>query len=129
MNAIDPAELSAYLDGELDAGRAAEIENAIAGDSTLQAEFERLQALDVEWTVAARTAMSPPLQRTVIARFDAKVCIGIVLLIALRFLPKGDALFFWSILLHAAVFTAVLVWVVRVARSDGPVTGQSRLLN
>ena len=46
MRAPDPLELSALLDGELDARRAAEVEAAIAADPVLAAEYDSLRLAD-----------------------------------------------------------------------------------
>jgi anti-sigma factor RsiW len=60
MPPIDPAELSAYLDGELPAGRADEVRAALARDAALRATFERLAALDADCTARAAAAMFRP---------------------------------------------------------------------
>jgi anti-sigma factor RsiW len=43
---LDPAELSALLDGELDPARARQIEAMIAADPVLSEEFEQLKQAD-----------------------------------------------------------------------------------
>lgn len=48
MRPIDPAELSALLDGELDASRAAEVRAALAGDAALRAQYEALAQADAQ---------------------------------------------------------------------------------
>jgi anti-sigma factor RsiW len=60
MLPIDPAELSAFLDGELPAGRADEVRAALARDAALRETFERLVALDADCTARAAAVMFRP---------------------------------------------------------------------
>jgi anti-sigma factor RsiW len=60
MHPIDPAELSAFLDGELPAKRAEEVRAALALDPALRQSFEQLVALDADWKERAATAMFRP---------------------------------------------------------------------
>jgi anti-sigma factor RsiW len=60
MNPLDPAELSAYLDGELSAERMREIERIVALDPTARAELESLAKLHARWQASARTAAFLP---------------------------------------------------------------------
>jgi anti-sigma factor RsiW len=63
MRQVQPEELSALIDGELDAQRAAEVERQIAADGEMQAEFETLRNLDVCWRSLARTEAFIPVVR------------------------------------------------------------------
>jgi anti-sigma factor RsiW len=60
MHAIDPAELSAFLDGELPAERAEIVRAALAQDPELRRSYEQLVLLDVDWKQRAATAMFRP---------------------------------------------------------------------
>ena len=60
MLPIDPAELSAFLDGELPAARAEEIRVAVAQDPVLRQSYEQLVALDADWKSRASAAMFRP---------------------------------------------------------------------
>ena len=56
MTPLDPAELSAYVDGELPAERMREIERIVGSDPALRAELESLTKLHAELQAAGRTA-------------------------------------------------------------------------
>lgn len=60
MQPIDPAELSAYLDGELSGERAQEIRAALEKDPALRRSFEALASMDAEWKGQASTAAFRP---------------------------------------------------------------------
>ena len=63
MSGLDPAELSALLDGELDPARAREVEAMIAADPALAAEFERLKLADGHMrSIAEAAAFRPELR-------------------------------------------------------------------
>jgi anti-sigma factor RsiW len=60
----DPhAELSAFLDGELDPARARQIETSIAADPDLRVTYEQLQAADQMLKAIAEAAAFRPLVR------------------------------------------------------------------
>ena len=56
MSPLDPAELSALLDGELNAARAREIEVILESDAGVRAEYEALKWADVTWRAAGGSA-------------------------------------------------------------------------
>ena len=118
MNAIDPVELSAYLDGEVSAARAAEIRRALATDATLRAQFDRLKALDGKWRAAANSTAAKPVEAIVSPKTDSRFVAALVLLLALRFLPKLGDVVVAAVVLHALVLIIVLAVIVRVARMD-----------
>jgi len=60
MHPIDPAELSAFLDGELSAERAEIVRAALARDPVLRQSYEQLVLRDVDWKQRAATAMFRP---------------------------------------------------------------------
>ncbi|GMV97976.1 MAG: zf-HC2 domain-containing protein [Phycisphaerae bacterium] len=122
MNPIEPAELSAYLDGELSPRRAREVESALATDPALRAEYERLAALDASWRDAARAAgFDPPVAveeaQLTPGAWPAWALAGLVALLVIRIVPKfiGPALAGAG--LHAAALAVILAWaVVRLGR-------------
>jgi anti-sigma factor RsiW len=60
MLPIDPAELSAFLDGELSASRAEEVRAALVRDPVLRRSYELLVARDADWSARASAAMFRP---------------------------------------------------------------------
>jgi hypothetical protein len=65
MKPVDPAEISALMDGELPAERAEEVRRAIAEDPALRREYEEIVALDANVKAYAEAALFRP--RVVIA--------------------------------------------------------------
>lgn len=96
MRPVEPAELSALLDGELSPDRADQVRQALATDPTLRRQFERLAALDVRWRSAAELAAFRP-HVTAPARSRAGVLVGtalalVTLRLVLKLLPPGIAI-------------------------------------
>ena len=60
MQPIDPAELSAFLDGELSPARAEEVRAALAQDPIMRQSYEQLVALDARWKAQASAALFVP---------------------------------------------------------------------
>lgn len=60
MNELDPLELSALLDGELDARRAAEVKALIAADAGVRAQYESLRRVDARLRSMAGPARFEP---------------------------------------------------------------------
>jgi anti-sigma factor RsiW len=128
MKPVEPAELSAFLDNELDGVRAAEVEAALASDSALRAEFNAVARADAECRSAAGTAaFSPDVRLSAKALpsgpwYLTAAVVGV--LVAVRMLPKfSDALEF-GFVLHGLALVIVLAWVTWIARSAG---GHSRM--
>lgn len=121
MSPIDPAELSALIDGELTPARAGEVRAAMQRDPSLKAEFERLGRFDAACREAASTAEFRPLvtiglhanawSRAVLAM------LGGVLLVV-RFLPKVWDLALLGPVLHIAAMAIALCWVVRLVSQE-----------
>lgn len=65
MNGVDPAELSALLDGELPPDREAQVRAAMEADPALRAGYERLSRLDAAWSAAAASAAFRPQPREI----------------------------------------------------------------
>jgi anti-sigma factor RsiW len=109
MSAIDPAELSALLDGELPVKRAEEIRQALRMDPALATTYEGLIRLDAEWKAhAAGLAFLPraSLRRGLLRRFlrTGSIMLGLVgVRLGLKFAPPS---------LEMAAALAVLVLVV-----------------
>jgi anti-sigma factor RsiW len=115
MLPIDPAELSAFLDGELPAGRAEEVRAALTRDSVLRRSYEQMVARDADWSARAATAMFRPrvrLDRAPVAgRFltVAAVVLGLLLLRAvLKALPP-----LYEAGLEALLLALVVTWGLR----------------
>lgn len=60
MRPVLPEELSALLDGELDAARATEVTTQIAQDPVLREALDALRTADASWRVAAGMATFMP---------------------------------------------------------------------
>jgi len=60
MKSVDPAELSALIDGELSPERAAEVRQAIETDEALRRQYQRLLMLDAELKTEAQSALFRP---------------------------------------------------------------------
>jgi anti-sigma factor RsiW len=60
MRPIDPAEISALLDGELPPDRAEEVRRAIAADESLRRVYCELSAMDAELKASAAQAVFQP---------------------------------------------------------------------
>ncbi len=120
MKLVEPAELSAYLDGELDPTRAREEQAILADDAALRAQFDALQAADHDWRGAADSAIFAPDVQFTRTTLSSVAWLGmaaiLVALVTLRMLPKiGDALA-WGVALHGIALAVMLGWVARMAR-------------
>jgi anti-sigma factor RsiW len=139
MKPVDPAELSALLDGELSPERSREVEAAIASDPELRTEWEQLRILDARWRSAAATAAFRPQifaeqacretgQTTPGGRLSPALDIWFLAVLAglviPRFLPKLTDLPLLSIFLHAAALVVVAMYVGRASATldcqEGP---------
>jgi len=112
MNPIDPAELSALLDGELPPDRAAQVRGTIDADPALQAEFQRLSALDARWFAAGASAAFQPRPVSLTSpRFTWPLRIAALLsaILLIRFVPKFLAPSL-GMLLHFAALVVLLAW-------------------
>lgn len=140
MKPVDPAELSALLDGELSPERSREVEAAIASDPELRAEWEQLRTLDARWRSAAATAAFRPQivaekasgaaaqtspGRRLSPALDTWFFGVLAGLVIPRFLPKLIDLPLLSISLHAAALVVVVTYVVRMARKQQHVPVES----
>jgi len=118
MSDVKPEELSALIDGELSAERAAEVREALAGDLELRAELEGLCIIDRNIRRAADDASFDPEIRllshpAVDANSWPLSSAGMLLagLLLARFLPKFAGPAVIGVGLHLLVGTAIL-WLV-----------------
>ena len=122
MKPVEPAELSGYLDGELDVARTAEVRELLSRDAALLAQFEALRATDANWRAAAASAAFVPRLQLPAPRARAtswaRIAALALALIALRVLPKLGGPMVWGIALHAVALAIALVWIVRMIRSS-----------
>ncbi len=122
MNPIDPAELSAYLDGELDPARAGEVEAALASSPALRGELNALVNADNAWRAAARGASFEPGIRlrpgNTVLRSTLRAAGAIVLLLAARVLPKLPGSLLWELVLNGIAFTFALIWIARMTGAE-----------
>lgn len=125
---FDPAELTAYLDGELPAGRAAEIEARLLADADLRAEYEGLRRLDAQAREAAAGALFvPTIQLPSTRRAQIPVAGLAVIVLALlglriasRFIePLGP-----SLLLNLLALAVVAGAVLAMAGNEGTEPGR-----
>ena len=115
MVPIDPAELSAFLDGELPARRAEEVRAALAQDPVLRQSYELLVVRDGDWNARAAAAMFWPRVRMPRAPIAcrvvtaAAVVFGLLLLrMALKALPPH-----YGAGLEALLLAIVVGWGLR----------------
>jgi anti-sigma factor RsiW len=114
MTRIDPAELSALLDGELPPERTAQVRAAIEADPALRAEYEQLCQSHAAWSEAAASAAFRPQLRAVRGRslrLLAQGACGALALLVVRFAPKfapSPA----GALLPVAVLAILLGWML-----------------
>jgi anti-sigma factor RsiW len=132
MKPIEPAELSAYLDHELEPSRHREIESALEQDAALRAEFEALASLDATWRHAAAGARFSPGVRLPLRRRYLGLPYALALLVfgiaAIRFVPQLSEAMILGFLVHGVVLALVGGWLVRISEGDRrPDLGPRRL--
>jgi anti-sigma factor RsiW len=121
MKPIELAEVSAYLDGELDSTRAEEVRNAIAIDPALRSIFNGLSEADTKWRAAAAAANFHHAVRlrhlsALAVSMPVAAAIG-VMLVLMRVLPKlTDALWF-GLICHGILLAAIVVGLVHTERN------------
>jgi anti-sigma factor RsiW len=122
MKPLLPEELSALMDGELDAVRAREVESQIVADPQLRAEYERLVAADARWRAAASTAgFTPAVRLPAAAAGPASAALQtalVVVLIAVRMTPKLLESLPLGLGLHAVALAVLLAALWRIALAD-----------
>jgi len=101
MNDLNPAELSAYLDGELSSARTEEIEALIAADTRVRSAFDQLKRADQRLrSVAEAAAFRPEFRWPEPVRWPAESWLALPLVVVLLAWATGK--------LGPAVTTAIL---------------------
>ena len=120
MQPIDPVELSAYLDGELEPIRAREVAAALATDSSLRSQYDALASADVAWKTAAETAQFEiQLEKPEAIEISPTIlAIVLVVLCGLWLMSKIDGIMGLSLALHSVALMIALPWIVRMARDN-----------
>jgi anti-sigma factor RsiW len=122
MKPVLPEELSALMDGELDADRAREIETQLADNPHLRAEFSRLVEADAQWRAAAATAAFAPAVRlppTTAGLSSAAIVTALIIgLIGLRMAPRWFESLTLVFGLHTVALAILLTALLRIARAD-----------
>jgi hypothetical protein len=115
MLPIDPAELSAFLDGELPAGRAEEVRDALVRDPVLRQSFDQLVACDAAWKAQAESAQFRPRVRFAWRPFSSRylkvaviVCGLLLLRLTLKTFPP-----LYAVGLETILLTLVIGWGLR----------------
>jgi anti-sigma factor RsiW len=112
MKPVDPAEVSALLDGELSPNRAKEVRCAIAEDSELRRVHEELSAIHRDLMTCAVAARFQP--RISFVKSTSFPAVGILILglamlilrLTVKLLPLGVGVAF-----QATALVLVLLWV------------------
>jgi anti-sigma factor RsiW len=114
MLPIDPAELSAFLDGELSAARADEVRAALAQDPLLRRSYEQLVALDADWKAQASAAMFRPRVRIAANRVPGRLltAAAVLGLLGLRIALKAQPPLV-GIALETLLLALVVGWGLR----------------
>ena len=122
MTQLEPAELSAYLDGEVDAARALEIAAIIAASPSLADELDTLSRHDAAWRMSARSATFHPVVRlraSGTARLSAPYITALVgLLMVIGVAAKTQESFFFAIAANVVAAAMVSIGVLVLARAE-----------
>jgi anti-sigma factor RsiW len=120
MKQVQAEELSALLDGELSAERAAEVQVQIAADPALRADYAALARLDA-WARASAgaAAFTPTVRLPALAQAVGWgwIMAGALVLLLVRFVPKVAVMATPGLWLQLGVCAVVLIVVVRLARA------------
>jgi len=122
MTPLNPAELSAYLDGELSETRAREVAGMIAANPALLDELDMLGREDAAWRVAAGAAAFRPALRlqaaggTAVSGGTIMVCVA--LFVAIAAVVRGFDSLAASLALNLVAAALVSIGVYVLARSD-----------
>ena len=119
MTRVQPEELSALIDGELDPQRTLAVEAQIAADPALKREFEDLCALDGRWRDAARSSVFPvrvsPTTSGPWVRYLSMAAVVVVLLsvrAGSRLIDPWPA----ALTLQCAVLIGIAIWLAAAVR-------------
>ncbi len=124
---VEEFEISAMIDGELDATRAAEVRSAIKRDPDVHAQFARLAEADHAWAAAAKSAQfMPAVPQYELAPSPSRAHVWIVtavafILVAGRCFPKlAPVELATGMLIHALMLAAVIAVVVWISGRAAP---------
>jgi anti-sigma factor RsiW len=121
MIPVQPEELSALIDEELDSQRSHEVEIQIAADQDLRATFEALRELDSAWRAAARTIVSDS-QARLPARAGwngwSAILLMATVLVGMRITARAIDTTTIAFAFQALALVALLVGVARLGWSD-----------
>jgi anti-sigma factor RsiW len=114
MVPIDPAELSALLDGELPAARAAEVRAALVQDPLLRQSYVQLAALDADWKAQAAAAMFRPRVQVSASRAPGRfvAAAAVFALVGLRIVLKAQPLLV-GVAIESLLLALVVGWGLR----------------
>jgi anti-sigma factor RsiW len=124
MKPIDPAEISALLDGELPVDRAEEVRRAIAEDPAIRLAYDQLAAMDADLTACAAAAVFHP--RVSIPAAPRLAELGVVPLAILMLVVRVAAKLVATgpgLAMQVAALAVVVGWIlgrlIRVSQEDG----------
>jgi anti-sigma factor RsiW len=114
MKPVEPAEISALLDGELPPDRANEVRLAIETDPSLRSMYEELLATDADLRDAAVRAMFQPRVAfpSVERSYASYVLLASTILVVLRLAMKLSTTQ-WATALSIALLAVVVGWLLR----------------
>jgi anti-sigma factor RsiW len=121
MKPIEPEELSAFVDGELDARRMREVEAALSTDPALRAAHKIIADADAAWRAAVtlgRFETTAQLMAHSWLQSPALTCAAALVLVVVRALPKLSDALALSLLLQLPLLIALMVWVVVLTRNS-----------
>ena len=125
MTPVQPEELSALIDGELDPQRALAVEAQIAADPVLKREFDELCGLDDRWRDAAWTSNFPVQVLPVApAAWRSYLAMGAVVIVLLGVRAAARLIDPWpvALTLQCVALISILVWLTRAARQRDSVS-------
>jgi anti-sigma factor RsiW len=116
INTINDAEISAYIDDELDSVRMQEVEQELVNDPVLPAQYEDLKTADRRWKSVASSLESHPtivLPRESLTKNSITAALLLLLaFLVLRFVPKFITLMSVGVIIHAIALAFILLWVI-----------------
>ena len=122
MTPLNPAELSAYLDGELSETRAREVAAMVAANPALLDELDMLGNQDAAWRVAAGAAAFRPALRLQgagdMAASGRTIMVCVALFLAIAVVVRGFDNLAVSLVLNLVAAALISIGVYVLARSD-----------
>lgn len=133
MRPIEPFELSAFIDGELDAERTAEVRAALATDEALRAQHEALLHADAQlsslaagMTLIPHIRLPPPKALPAArARGGLWQALPALVIPAAWLIARLSATDWLAVAASVLAFLVLLNWVVRLVADpgEGPASG------